>query len=89
MLKLKSTVLTKAEQWAYEDEWRVLDPAGSGTRCFPSGSLVEVITGCRTSDEDRSLLLKYVEASEETPSLYKAVQDDRTYSLNLEAADPS
>jgi Protein of unknown function (DUF2971) len=45
--------LIKAEQWAYEREWRVIDATNFGNRSFPAEALSAIILGCRVSKEDR------------------------------------
>ncbi len=54
-------LLTKARQWEYEREWRVLDfDGGSGVKSFPPTCLTGVILGCRITDEDRERVLSWI-----------------------------
>jgi len=47
--------------WAYEQEWRIIDPEnGPGYRAYPPELLKSVIFGLRMSGPDRELVKKWV-----------------------------
>ena len=57
---VRKSVLTKAEQWAYEQEYRVLDMERSGRREIPDDLLTGVIFGTRTPDAHREEVLGWI-----------------------------
>lgn len=51
--------LVKAEQWKYEEEWRLIRESESLV-VFPEKCLTGVILGCRISDDDRQWVLDWL-----------------------------
>jgi hypothetical protein len=59
--QVDAALLTKAELWSYEDEWRIVEhDQGPGVQNFPAELLDAVILGACISSEDRQKLLKWV-----------------------------
>lgn len=51
----EKSLLTKADYWSYEREWRIVDPFnGPGIQVFPSAFLDQVILGAKVLDENRA-----------------------------------
>jgi len=62
---VNALILTKASDWAYEDEWRVIDhETGPGLKAFPEELLVGVILGARMAPDDRRYVAGLVEPAE-------------------------
>ncbi len=60
--KVQKALLTKADYWSYEAEWRIIDhDAGPGVRQFPPELLDGVILGARISDTDKQKVLGWLE----------------------------
>jgi hypothetical protein len=54
-------LLTKADLWSYEEEWRVIEhDLGSGVHKFPAKLLDALIFGARISSEDREKVLQWI-----------------------------
>lgn len=83
--RAQQLLLTKAEDWAYEREWRILQPdRGPGSRSFPSELLAAIIFGVKMSKDDRETVIKWV-AQRSTPlPVYKAALDTTKYGLVFE-----
>lgn len=78
-------ILTKARQWAYEKEWRVLDfETGPGPKVFPPESLTGVVLGCRISDKDRERVSSWLQSRGYEVSLYQAKQVAGCFRLSIE-----
>lgn len=57
------SLLVKADFWAYEQEWRVIDHIdGAGAHRYEPASLDAIILGVRISAEARAAVLKWAEA---------------------------
>jgi Protein of unknown function (DUF2971) len=79
-----ATFLTKAEQWSYESEWRMIEQnITERRRIYPSSALVQVIFGARIKPDDRTKILSAIEVSGATPKLLKAEIDETRFQINL------
>ena len=56
---LERACLVKAEQWKYEEEWRLIRESEDFVE-FPGKCLTGVILGCRISDDDRQWVLDWL-----------------------------
>lgn len=78
-------LLGKAQEWSYEEEWRILDhDNGPGLRPYPPGALIRVILGARASDAHRALVESLVGQREPAPELWKAVLSEDAFAVRLE-----
>ena len=58
---LEYAVLTKADRWRYEHEWRLIRPGGAGTFVsFDPRSLSGVIFGCSMPEADREQVREWL-----------------------------
>ena len=79
----EKTCLTKAAQWKYEKEWRMVDLSGPGLHQFPSQLLTGVIFGCRMSDEHKAMIRRWCGERQQAMTYYQARQSENGYSLNI------
>lgn len=57
-------LLTKADFWSYEEEWRIVEhESGPGIHVFPSGLLDGVIFGARVTKRDRERILEWIKGN--------------------------
>jgi len=78
-------MLTKANHWAYEKEWRILDfENGPGSQSFPARCLSGVILGCRIPDMGRAKVLKWVGQFEHKVEVFQAKESPTHFRLNME-----
>lgn len=77
-------LLTKAEGWSYEREWRQFDLAGPGFHNFRPAVLDAVILGARISPEDEQTVSQWVEERRPTTKLMKALFDSHRFGLNIQ-----
>ncbi|MDI6450615.1 DUF2971 domain-containing protein [Anaerobaca lacustris] len=77
-------LVTKAEAWAYEKEWRLADPGpGPGQRDYPAESLTGVIFGCRMNAKDRAQTKEWCRDRMPRPALYEAKEKRTEFSLDI------
>lgn len=80
----RKILLTKADFWKYEKEWRILDPDnGPGIRVFPAEMLTGVIFGCTMSHEDRQLIREWAKGREIPLKFYQAIKKETGFGLEI------
>ena len=77
------TCLTKARQWKYEQEWRIVDINGPGPHQFLPQCLTGVIFGCRMLEEHKKLIRDWCKDRQPAITYYEAKQSEDSYSLNI------
>ena len=77
------TLLTKAKQWKYEKEWRIVFPGGTGSYQFEPQCLTGVIFGCRMSKEHKEMLSGWCRDQRPVIKYYEAQQNEDSYSLKI------
>lgn len=83
--RVEALLLTKAADWSYEREWRVLDPhAGPGLRRFPANLLTGLILGSNMSASDRHAVIDWVRSSKSPLEIYQAERHPDRYALQFE-----
>ena len=86
MAHIDALLLTKAQRWAYEREWRIIDhDNGSGERAFHPPALCEVILGAKMNPDDRATVTSWLEGRGYPVSLFQARQVVGSYALVIEA----
>lgn len=55
------TCLTKHSGLEYEQEWRIIEPKGTGNYSFPKKLLIGIILGCQISKSDKDFILGLIE----------------------------
>lgn len=82
---VKSLILTKAKCWQHEGEQRVFRRGiPPGNEAFPPGALVRVIFGCRSAEEDISLVKSWLVGWPTPVVLAKAKPDKQSFTLRIE-----
>lgn len=82
-------LLTKASDWAHEDEWRIIDhQAGPGLKVFPEELLVGVILGATMVPDDRRYVAGLIEKRRHRVPLYEAVVGEGTFALRIRPYEP-
>lgn len=80
---VSKSVLTKARDWQYEGEYRLLDAERAGVHLLPENVLTGVILGPRVSDGDREEVSSWV-AEHPTPlRVYQAGYRPGHYALDV------
>ena len=77
------TCLTKAEQWEYEQEWRMVDLNGPAPHQFTPHCLTGVIFGCRMSEEHKKRIRRWCKDRQPAIKYYEAKQSEDSYKLNI------
>ena len=86
---IKTFLLTKAIDWKYEEEWRIIHHnGGPGDKAFPEDLLVGVIFGARMEPEDQKVVKMWLDGRNEPVQLSKASVDPGTFSLKIEQYVP-
>ncbi|MDB5243399.1 MAG: hypothetical protein JWP57_4024 [Spirosoma sp.] len=89
---MAKTVLTKADFWRYEAEWRVMSHPGSPARpggghgliTFHPDALDGLIFGARASDADIAEVRQWVEGRQQPVELLRARDDPDRFRLRIE-----
>ena len=80
---MNATLLTKANQWKYEQEWRIITPKRTGLLSFPSQCLTGVIFGCRMSEKHKESIRDWCRNREPAITYYEARESEDSYALNI------
>jgi len=82
---LERTILTKADFWRYEEEWRLIaHTGGPGLRPFPPECLDAVILGARMPKQDRDEVKSWTAQRRHPITLLEGKFDNRLFQLNIE-----
>lgn len=87
--QVQTFLLTKAIDWEYEEEWRIIDhDTGPGDKVFPEELLVEVIFGARTESKDKEAVVEWVSKRNTPVQLSQASLSSGSFSLKIEPYEP-
>ncbi|MEA3226776.1 MAG: DUF2971 domain-containing protein [Planctomycetota bacterium] len=74
--------LTKALDWEYEREWRVVLPEkGRTSQEFEPAAIVSVHLGCQISERHKENVVNWCLQREQKPRIYETAKDESSYSL--------
>lgn len=81
-------VYTKADDWAYEKEWRIFagdgrTPAKYEDLLFGKNELDAIYFGCRMSDDDKREFASLVRTLYPRALMFEAVKSERTFALEF------
>jgi hypothetical protein len=78
-------LLTKATDWKYEYEWRIVDcQNGPGIYDYPPEALKQVILGCKINDNQKVEILELCKNKKPKPEIFQAKMSDRKFTVELE-----
>ena len=81
---MEAALLTKAERWKYEREWRIIQyKSGSGIKHCPPASLTAVILGADISDRDAEMVMGWAENRTHPIRVLKASASKTSFALNI------
>ncbi len=79
---VKKRLLTKALNWEYEQEWRVIFPEeGDLSQEFNPNALISVYLGCRITEENKKTVIGWCLQRKQKPKIYETKVDESSYSL--------
>jgi Protein of unknown function (DUF2971) len=79
-----STLLTKAEEWRYEQEWRIIEhEKGSGSQKFPERLLTGIILGCLMPKDSKEKIIQLAGERSTRPKIYQATLKKNEYALEI------
>ena len=82
---INAFLLTKAIDWKYEAEWRIIDhDKGPGDRVFPEHLLVGVILGARMKPEDQKEVMTWLNRRNKPVQVFRASVGSGAFSLKIE-----
>lgn len=82
--QVTKSLLTKADFWAYEREWRIIElETGHGSQHFPVNLIDSVILGVNITAANESLIRDWASHLRHKPSVIKTTCDRRSYRLRL------
>ncbi|MGZ9065832.1 MAG: DUF2971 domain-containing protein [Burkholderiales bacterium] len=83
--RAEQLVFTKAEDWAYEREWRLISPdKAPGARAFAPELLSAIILGAKMPKADINMVTSWVTQRRIPVRLYQAALDPKKYALLFE-----
>jgi hypothetical protein len=80
---MKKTFLTKAEQWKYEAEWRLISTDGPGPIQFRSANLTGIIIGASAPTSLVETVRAWYRQRDAPTALRCAVVDSKKFQLNM------
>ena len=80
---LPKILLTKSEQWRYEEEWRIIQVNGPGKYGIPEGVLSGVIFGCQMPQEHKNKIINWSKGRKVPVRFYQAQIKKREFGLNI------
>ena len=84
--QMEATLLTKANLWSYEKEWRIIEYIkDEGTYSFPPEHLTGLIIGCQMSDANKTKIINWAKSRNPKPVIYKAEVKKREFGLEIES----
>ncbi len=82
--EVADATLTKAKDWEYEEEYRIIDHRGGpGVRELPPALLSEVIIGCRMLPEHRAQIRGWCLRRRPRPAMSEAIPKADTFGLEI------
>jgi hypothetical protein len=82
-----NAVLTKASDWAYEREWRVIGGWNRSTAyediAFHDAELTAIYLGCRISAEDREELVAIIRQAYPRAEIFAGKKSDRSFAVEF------
>lgn len=85
--KLTKALLTKALDWQYECEHRIIFPGAPNIVRIPEESLTAVIFGLKTSEAHKDLVRKWISHRKIKPTLYQANMKRNEFGLEFARVD--
>lgn len=77
-------LLTKATEWMYQDEWRIVDhDTGKGEKAFAPNALVGVILGAKMSAPDRLFVISCLRDRSTPVPLFEARVQAGRYGISI------
>ena len=74
-------LITKARQWEYEQEWRMINPSGPGSYPFPPQCLTGIIFGLLMPEKHKELIRGWCKDRHPAIQFYEEQQSKNSYSL--------
>lgn len=82
--QIDNALMTKADFWSYECEWRIFDHRrGPGVHPFPHHLLDGIILGAQMSQQDIDEVIGWRNAAPHPIGLYRAIIDSGMFRLNV------
>lgn len=84
MEQVDKLLLTKAIDWEYEREWRLVRTDGINLGHFPPQLLTGIILGTNISQENKQAVLGWTEKQSDSLAVYAAKRDSKAFRLNFD-----
>lgn len=86
-VQMEKALLTKADFWSYEEEWRIVEhEVGPGIHTFPASLLNAVVLGARITSDDRARIIEMVANRKTQTEILQARIDDKKFRLLISSA---
>lgn len=78
------SLLTKADFWTYEEEWRMISPSRPpGVHKYPADLLVGVILGANMSAENTDIVMKWISNKKRNVDIFQASINEKNFGLDI------
>ena len=85
----QALLLTKAIDWKYEEEWRIINHnSGAGDKVFPEELLVGVTFGARMEHDEKEAVAEWVRRRKAPVQLSEVTLGSGSFSLEIEPYKP-
>ena len=76
-------LLTKAKDWKYEKEWRIVEIDGVGIKNYPVEALACIILGCKILPENKKKIIEWCSHRKSQPDFFEAREKDSEFGLDI------
>ena len=84
LARMSALILTKSDNWSYEEEWRILEcEKGPDEYLFPPSALEAIIIGCSASTPDIEHVKRLADRSPSKPRVLYARKSNRSFRLEI------
>jgi hypothetical protein len=79
----KKEFLSKADDWAYEKEYRIIESRGAGIYSFPDNAFTGVIFGFKMENQHKNQIIQWCSLRNLRPQLFTAIPKESNYGLDI------
>lgn len=80
---LPKVLLTKSEQWRYEEEWRIIQVDGPGEYGIPEGVLSGIVFGCQMPQNHKNKIIAWSKKRKSPLCFYQAQIKKSEFGLDI------
>jgi hypothetical protein len=82
--RIDGFLLTKSEEWKYEEEYRIVLAQSKGTKPFQDDILTGIIFGCKINDAQKKYIIQLIKSRKHPINLYQAKMKEFEFGLDIQ-----